>query len=191
MKNITDFNGRTHRLWWVPMITGILAIFLGIWCFLSPASSLPVFAMAFAFCLIAGGIFNLAYSFSNMSHSNWGWSLALGLIEIFCGGWMLTLSPEVMAAAFAYAIGIWVLIVAINAVCEAAFFSRFSGWWAVWMIILLIATIFFGFYFLSSPLFGGVAGWLWIGISLLCFGVWRISLAFQLRKINRHIKRTF
>lgn len=119
--------------------------------------------------------------------TNWGWSLALGIIEIVCGVWLLTLSPEMLAMAFAYAAGIWILIAAINGVCEAALFSRYSVAWTIWMVLLLIATVIFGVYFLMIPLAGGIAGWLWIGISLVCFGVWRISLAFKIRSLNKAI----
>ena len=190
MRNITDFGGRLHRVWWVPLITGIIAITFGIWCFLSPQSSLPVFAYIFSTGIIVAGFLNLCYAFLNTGlHTNWGWSLALGIIEILCGGWMLTLTPETLAVVFAYAAGIWVLFAAINGVCEAAFFSRYSRGWTVWMILLLIATILFGIYFLTDPLFGGIAGWMWIGISLLCFGIWRIALSLKIRGINREISR--
>ncbi len=190
MKNITDFNGRTHRLWWVPLITGIIAIIFSAWCFLSPATSLSVFAYIFAIGIIVAGFLNLFYAcFNTRLHSNWGWSLALGLLEILCGGWLLTLPADTLAVTFAYAVGIWILFAAINAICEAAYFSRYSRAWTVWMILLLVATIFFGFYFLADPLFGGVAGWLWVGCSLLLFGIWRIALALKIRDINHAVKQ--
>lgn len=176
-------------MWWVPLVTGLIAIAFGVWCFLSPETSLSFFAYLFAIGIIVAGFLNLCYAcFNSKLRSNWGWSLALGILEIICGVWMLTLNLDALAVAFAYAAGIWVLFAAINGICEAAFFSRYSGAWAVWMILLLVATIFFGIYFLTDPLFGGIAGWMWIGISLLCFGVWRIALAFKIRSINSHIR---
>lgn len=186
---ITDtIRNGIHRLWWVPLLTGIAALALGIWCMMSPATSLPVFAYVFAGCIVVAGILNLSYAIFNAHlRTNWGWSLALGLLELICGIWMFTLPAETLAVAFAYAMGIWVIVVAINGISEAAFFSRYSAAWTVWMVILLVATIIFGFYFIVNPLFGGVAGWLWIGISLIFFGVWRIALAFKIRSLNKRI----
>lgn len=177
---------RFHRLWWVPLITGLVALSFGIWCFCSPEASLTVFAYIFAGAIVGAGVLNLCYAFTNSSlRTNWGWSLALGLLELICGIWLFTLPPETLAVAFAFAMGIWVLVAAINAICEAACFASYSTAWTIWMILLLIATVIFGFYFLINPLFGGIAGWLWIGCSLILFGIWRISLAFKIRSLNR------
>lgn len=187
MKDTTLTNG-IHRVWWIPLLTGLIAIGFSIWCFFSPQTSLPVFALVFAAGITIAGALNLFYAIVNARlHTNWGWSLALGLLEVFCGIWMFTLPEQTLTVAFAWAVGIWVLVAAINSICEAAWFSRYSVGWTVWTILLLVATVFFGFYFLMDPLFGGVVGWLWVGISLLLFGIWRIALAFRIRSLNRNL----
>lgn len=186
--NIDTIKKGIHRLWWVPLLTGLVALGFGIWCFMSPEESLIVFAYIFSAAIVGAGVLNLCYAFFNSHlHTNWGWSLALGLLELVCGIWMFTLPADTLAAAFAYAMGIWVIVIAINGISEAAYFSRYSAAWTVWMIILLVATVIFGFYFIVNPLFGGVAGWLWIGMSLIFFGVWRISLAFKIRSLNKRL----
>lgn len=190
MNDLKELRGKIHRLWWIPLITGIIAVGLGVWCFLSPQTSLPVFAYTFSALIVLAGVLNLVYAGVNAGlRTNWGWSLALGLLEIICGVWMFTLPATTLAVAFVFAIGIWVLIAAINSVCEATCFARYSAGWTVWMIIVLVATIFCAFYFLADPIAGGIAGWIWLGISLICFGIWRISLAFKLRSFNSYASR--
>ncbi len=171
-----------HKIWWVPLITGLIAIGLGVWCFCSPETSLAVFAYVFAGALIFAGILNFCYSISNRRlHTNWGWSLVLGLLEVICGAWLFAMPAETLAVSFAYAAGIWLLVVAINSLGEVSYFSRNNVAWTIWMVLLLIASIVFVIYFLFNPLFGGLVGWMWIGFSLLFFGVWRIALALKLR----------
>lgn len=190
MNDLKELRGKIHRLWWIPFITGLIAVGLGIWCFLSPQTSLPVFAYTFSALIVLAGVLNLVYAGVNAGlRTNWGWSLALGLLEIICGVWMFTLPASTLAVAFVFAIGIWVLIAAINSVCEATYFARYSAGWTVWMIIVLVATIFCAFYFLADPIVGGIAGWIWLGISLICFGVWRMSLSFKLRSFNSYASR--
>ncbi|MCM1153418.1 MAG: DUF308 domain-containing protein [Muribaculum sp.] len=190
MSQLSSFRGKIHRLWWIPLITGIVGIALGIWCLLSPSTSLPVFAYVVCWGFVAAGLLNLVYACVNTSiGSNWGWSLALGLLELICGIWMLTLPDEVLTYAFVFAIGIWLIIAAINSISETAMLARFSPGWMIWTVLLLIATIFFAIYFLCDPLFGGIAAWIWLGISLLSFGCYRIALAFQIRSINNKISR--
>lgn len=186
---MTDYNTisrRIHRIWWVPMITGLIAIGFGVWCFLSPVTSLPVFAYIFCAGMLLAGCLNISYSFMNTRvNTNWGWSLALGLLEIVCGVWLLCLPESLLTVAFVYAMGIWMIVAAINSIGEAAYFSRYSLGWTIWMVLLLIATVFFCLFFIASPLFGEIAGWVWIGVSLELFGIWRIALALKLKSLNR------
>lgn len=188
MKNTTK-NGIT-RVWWIPMITGILAIILGIWTFFCPAESLPALAFAFAICIGAAGLMNLFYVMSNsMRHSNWGWSLAVGLLEIVAAVWLFCLPEALMTTAFIYIVGAWILVVAIVSICEASVLGGYSeAGRIIWMILLLLGTFFFAVLFLSNPVTGGIAVWLWLALSLVTFGAYRIALAFKLRKLGRMIK---
>ena len=45
-------------------------------------------------------------------------------------------------------------------------------------------TIVFAVLFLSNPVVGGVAVWLYIGISLITFGVFRIVFAVKAKQLN-------
>ena len=53
------------------------------------------------------------------------------------------------------------------------------------MVIVLLATIFLATIFIYNPLVGGVVAWIWLGISLICYGVYRIALACSLLTINK------
>lgn len=186
MRNTISFSGIMHRLWWVPLLTGLISIAFGIWCLCSPIASITVMAYIFTGCLVVAGVFNLSYAAVNTrAGTNWGWSMALGILEIACGAWLFTLPSEQLAATFIFVVGIWILVVAINGLCEACVMSSFSGGWIVWMILMLCATLVFAFIFLSGPVAGGIAVWLWIGISLITFGAYRVSLAMVIRRANR------
>ncbi len=174
---------RISRLWWVPLITGIISLGLGIWTMLCPAESLPILAYTFAACLTAAGVLNVGYAFVGAGLPNWGWSLVLGILELIAGIWLFTLPTIEVTGAFIFIMGIWLLVAAINSIGEASMLSVVSGWGMVWMILLLICTIALVIIFLSSPIEGGIVVWLWLGISLITFGIFRISLSFSLRKL--------
>lgn len=181
MKASDFFKGVSH-LWWIPLITGIVSIGLGIWCLWSPTSSLPVLAYIFASCFCGAGILNLILSGIGMRvHIGWGWTMALGLLEIICGLWMFFLPVAQLTVVFMLIIGIWILVAAVNAVCESFAMASFSSGWFLWSIVLLIATIFFAIVFLSNPIAGGVAVWIWLGISLITFGAYRLSFASRMK----------
>ena len=69
-------------------------------------------------------------------------------------------------------------------IAEASVLSTFSPGYVVWMVLMLIATIVFAIIFLSNPIAGGVAVWLYLGISLILFGCYRIALSMQVKSLN-------
>lgn len=59
------------------------------------------------------------------------------------------------------------------------------------MVLVLIATIVLAGIFLFNPVLGGITVWLWIGLSLLTYGIYRIILAFKLRSFGKQIPEGF
>ncbi|MEZ3551177.1 MAG: DUF308 domain-containing protein [Muribaculaceae bacterium] len=185
MKEKTPYYGSLTRLWWIPMVTGVLSVAFGIWCFCSPEASLTVFAYLFAACMVVAALLNFVYAFLNTGKdSGWGWALALGILELLAGVWLFSLPQIVLVDTFIFVIGIWIIVAAINSICEACVLSSVSPGWMVWMILLLFVTIVFAVLFLSNPVVGGVAVWLYIGISLITFGVFRIVFAVKAKQLN-------
>lgn len=191
MKNENDFvfKGGITKYWWIPLITGLLAVGIGIWCLCSPVSSLPVLAYTMAIIFCVAGLMNVCFSIANSKNiSGWGWPLAMGIIELCLGIWLLFMPLPVLTVTFIYAVGIYLIFVAINAICELCSVYSGSFSWIGWLIAMLLVVILFSFIFLAGPIAGGVAVWLWIGISFIFFGCYRISLAFAIRSINRKIR---
>lgn len=185
MDTVSELKGCMHRMWWIPLLTGVLSIALGVWCFCSPMTSLPVFAIFFACILFVAGVMNLSYAISNRRvNTNWGWSLAMGILELICGVWLYTMPVPRLTVVFVYAVGFWLIFAAINSICEAFTLARYGWGWTLLMVLLLAVTILFAFWFVSDPILGLEAGWLWVGISFITFGCYRIGLAFMLNSIN-------
>lgn len=180
-----EFKG-ISRYWWIPVLTGVLAIALGCWTLWSPSVPLEVMAYVFAACMLVAGALNLVYSiFSVGPASNWGWAMALGFLELIAGGWLLAMPAPALTVTFIFVVGIWILVVAINSLCEAFMLSSHSRDWSVWLIFALLLTLVLAIVFLSGPVAGGIAVWLWLGLSLITFGVYRIILGLKIRKLNK------
>lgn len=182
------FKGGITRYWWIPLITGIVSIGLGVWCLFDPSESLTVLSYVFAGLMCAAGLLNSIYGIINSSvFPNWGWSLALGLLEIICGIWLFMLPKEVLVTTFIFTIAIWLIVVTINAICETCVMASYNNQWLGWLLALLLATLVFAVIFLAGPIAGGIAVWLYIGISLITFGVYRIILAGRIKTINKAV----
>lgn len=174
-----------QRFWWMPMILGIISLGLGIFTFVCPGLSIKVLAYVFAGCLCVAGLVNIIFSASVTSYySGWGWSLALGILDIVAGVWLLCMPQQEMIWTFVILVGIWILVVAINEFVQSCMLISVSPWWVIWMLLLLVAIVVIAGVFLSNPIVGGEIVWLWLGLSLILFGVYRIVFAARIKTIG-------
>lgn len=182
-----DFTPRSIiRFWWIPLFTGLISVVLGVWSLCAPLSSLAVFAWLFAAGFILAGVLNLAYCFTASKVGlNWGWPFAMSLLELICGIWLFTMPEDTLVATFLFFAGVMLLFGAINSIAEISMMHGIGGFTRALLILLMVATIVFALIFLANPISGAIFVWLWIGISLICFGVGRIILAFGLNSLNR------
>lgn len=174
------------RYWWIPLLSGLIFIAFGIWTLCCPAESLVVLAYAFAICFTIVGLFYIGFaSAASRWSSDWGWSLAIGILEVILGLWLLFLPAAQLTVAFMFIAGFSLLFAAINSVCESFAASAGSVGWTIVSVIFLIMTIAFTVIFLSNPIVGGVAVWLWLGLSLICYGIFKVVLAGKLKTFSR------
>lgn len=186
-----DFRQQIHSMvgyWWVPLITGLICIGLGIWTFCSPVESMEVLAYAFAILFTISGVIYIGVSCATSRfNSGWGWGLAMGILEVIAGVWLLCLPAMQLTVAFMWIAGFFILFDCIGSACSALSYRGGTGW-TIFSILFLLLTLFFVFVFLSNPLAGGVVVWMWLGLSLICFGVYRLVFAGQLKTLHDRTK---
>lgn len=188
MNSFVTISAKIKKLWWIPLITGLICLGLGIWVLLAPVSAVPVMAIIFAACLLGAGILNMVLGCATRSGSPvWGWALVLGILEIMAGVWMLCLPTMQMEVAFIFIVGIMVLVGAINALAESFALAARNVWWVIWSVLLLIATIVMAVIMFANPIAWGSFSIICLGCALVFFGAYRIGLAVTLRSWGRMI----
>ena len=176
------------RYWWLPVITGLLSIGLGIWCLVSPDTSLPVLAYTFALVISAVGFLNMVFALLNIgSISGGGFKLLVGVMEIVCGVWLLLLPEASMVSAFIYGVGFYLVFVALNAISETILYYGDTKYWLAMLLSFIVCTLILAIIFLAGPLAGGIAVWLYIGIAFITFGFYRILLGVKICQASRRL----
>ena len=85
-KTITN----TVKHWYLSMFVGILFIILGIYVFTVPLETYVTLSYIFSISFLVSGILDIYFSISNRnSLSGWGWQLALGIMTLFIGIYLL------------------------------------------------------------------------------------------------------
>lgn len=188
MEKSNFFYGLT-RFWWMPLISGLIFIGFGAWCLCDPSASLPILAYIFAGFIGVIGIFNLFYGLSNANANNgYGWAMAAGIVEILFSILLFFIPTAILTWVFCYGIGIYIIFMSIYAFCESFMMSKYSSiWFWIFMLFLLVALVF-ALIFILGPVGTTMMGWLYIGISFVCYGIYRIMFACKIKKINNDFK---
>lgn len=171
------------RPWWVTLILGIAAVFVGaLLAFGSTATQvetyLTVVGLLGLWWLISG-IMDIVSIF--MDRTMWGWKLFIGIVSIVAGGWILAnrLAAAIwLPQTFVLILGIYALMYGIIMLFMA---FKGGGWVAgiLGAIELVLGFILIGNY---GHLFAGLA-FLWgAAICALIGGIFLIVMAFMQRR---------
>ena len=191
MLQIIDSMKKAVKNWWVSLIVGILAIIMGIWCFTSPGVSLLSLTYVFVIGFLLGGILDICFAISNRNQLyGWGWTLAGGILEVLLGIMLWSLPTLTVTGILLYLIGFWILFRSIWGIGESCQLQMLGvkGWG--WGLALNIICIILSFLYLLSPGFGkGIFVVALVGSSMLIYGIFRIAMAFGLRRIGKDMKK--
>ena len=178
------------KYWWLSLIMGILAVAVGIWCLAQPLMTFGALTVLFVAAFLVFGIFDIVFAVSNRkSLYGWGWTLAIGIIDILFAIILTALPGSAVAGIFVYFVGFWIMFRSIWAIGTAAELNQIGvkGWG--WMLALSILGVIFSVVFILSPIFfGGVFIVAFVSAALIVYGIFRIYLAIPLKSLYNEIK---
>lgn len=190
LDSIIRLERKDIRYWWISLIVGLFSIAAGIGCFVTPGGSLVLLTVLFVTTLLAGGILNILFATLNRKRiAYWSWSLARGIIEVLLGIWLILLPLPVVTTGLIFLVGFWMLFHSIIGIGESCELQQYDikGWG--WLLACNILSLIFSFVYLMSPVFGGLFVVLYLGFSFIFYGVFRIVLAFKLRRFNQEVHK--
>lgn len=128
-KTITN----TVKHWYVPMIVGILFIILGIYVFTVPLETYVTLSYIFSISFLVSGILDIYFSISNRSSlSGWGWQLALGIMTLLIGIYLLA-NPSISITTLPLYVGFVLMFRSIMGIGFAFELKEIKSLkWAIW-----------------------------------------------------------
>lgn len=167
-------------------MTGILALAVGVLCFIWPGASMATMAIFFECLLLVAGIFNVCYAIGNQGpNSHWGWPLANGLIEIVLAIWLWTMPLPELTVVFMYIVGFWVLFICIYGISEAMTLYSLRVGWIGWIVGLILIGLVFALVFLMGPRADAAFVVAFLGFSFIFYGLSRLMLAYRMHRFNQ------
>ncbi len=181
---------RKVKHWWISLLVGILALILAVWALVTPIETLTVMIYVFIIMFFISGISDIGFAMVNRNAMRgWGWGLMNGILEVIFGIILLIIPATLLTTILLYLIGFWVLFRSVWSVGEAIELQIIGirGWG--WLLALGILGIIASIIFIISPVFAGIFVVALISLALMFYGIFRIYLAFGLRRINKLISQ--
>ena len=172
-----------RKNWWMYLIRGILFIIVAVLIFRNPLASLISLTAVIGFLTILAGAIFIAGSITvRKIYDKWGWTLALGILDVLLGGALL-FYPALTAPALVILIGVWT--VAIGLMESGLSFGlkklRFKRWWT--LLIMGLLSILFGEIIIFKPLVGALSVTIFMGMQFMFYGSYLIAKGFQKEEI--------
>jgi len=168
--------------WWLLLLTGLILAAAGIWIFTSPATAYLSLSFLFGACILSIGFFETIFAISaRHSLEGWGWTLASGLLDIVIGVYLLAF-PGVTMVILPFVLGFWLLFRGFSAVGFSFDMKSYGDLNWGWFLLFAIGIIFFAVMILAVPAFGVANIIVWTGLALIFAGIFRIIIAFRLKK---------
>lgn len=166
----------TRIPWWLVLIQGISAIFLGILLLFRPTATTLLLVQFLGIYWLISGFFSLISLI--WDRSEWGWKLFSGILGILAGLMIIQnplWSTLLVPATLAWMLGFIGIFIGILQIFQA---FRGAGWGAG---ILGVLSILLGLLLITRPVFTGLAlAWILAGL-LLVGGILAIFAAFASR----------
>jgi uncharacterized membrane protein HdeD (DUF308 family) len=178
------------RLWWLPMLRGLLLIILGGYALFRPGMTALALTQVVGIFVIADGILAIVAGILGQAPSRF-WTTVRGVLAILIG--IFVFGHPFAVGAIAATIVLY--IIAFGAIASgileivAAIRDRKEIEGEVWLILGGVLAILFGLLLLMTPLAFGVLIVQILGAYAIIFGISLIALAFRARKLAETLSK--
>ena len=169
--------------WWMYLLRGVLFIIIAVLIFRNPLASLVGLTAVIGFLtLFTGTIFVIGSISFRKLYNKWGWTLALGILDILLGGALL-LYPAITAPLVVIFIGWWTVTIGMmeSGLSFGLKKLRFKKWWI--LLIVGLMSILLGSIIIFKPLVGALSVTLFMGMQFLFYGSYLIAKGFQKEEV--------
>ena len=173
-----------RKLWWVPLIRGIILLALAFFVFRHPINAMIGVAMYIGLSLIFTGIIQSINSLVLKKNlDNWGWLLTGGLIDIIFG-FVLLSNPALTAITLPFVVGFWIIISGIMNFVSAFEDKKekYSYWWL--NLVGGILSVGVGYFIMNNTLLGDLVITTWMAIGFAMAGILNMAIGFNLKNFK-------
>ncbi len=177
------------KYWYLVLVAGIISIGVGLWIMIFPRESITVTALVFVLTFLITGLFETIFAIANRNAmTNWGWGLALGILNLIIGV-LLLLNPAISVLTLAFYVGFVILFHSLAAIIIAFDLKRYlilqwGNLLAMGIIGFILAVLL-----LVNPSLTTMVVIIFLGLALIIGGTMSIYFSLKLKKIKERAQK--
>ena len=179
------FSELAKKVWYWPVIRGVLAIILGILALAAPLSTVVALAIIVGIWLIVDGIVAIVDAIRQRGSGSMAFHIIVGAVDIIFG-LLLLLWPGKTLVLMVYLAGIWAVVLGVlEIIASIRSRKQNSGW--IWGLITGAIAVIFGIVIAVQPGIGLVTLTWIVGIFAIVFGIFWIIFGFMIRRAGTDV----
>lgn len=180
------FSNFTSKVWWIPVLRGVIAVLFGILLLVWPAATVFVLAIAFGIFAIADGIVVIISAIAGGKAPSRGWRITNGILNIIIGVMILLWPAATILVALIF-VAVWALISGIMAITDGITLHSVTdsgwGWYIAWGVI----SVLFGILLVISPGIAAVTLIYLVAFYAVMAGALLIAAGFGIRSFAKKL----
>lgn len=174
------------RLWWLPLVRGILLLLLGAYALFRPGMTMVALTQVVGVFIVIDGILAVIAAAIGEVPSR-GWVIVRGILEVLVGVFVFA-NPLIVAGITAtvliYALAFSSILFGVMEIV-AAIQDRKQIQGEGWLILAGVLTVLFGIVLLAAPIAFGLFMVRVLGFFAIVSGIVLIVFAFRLRGLGK------
>jgi uncharacterized membrane protein HdeD (DUF308 family) len=174
------------RLWWLPLVRGILLLLLGAYALFRPGMTMIALTQVVGVFIVIDGILSVIAAVIGQVPSR-GWVIVRGILEVLVGLFVFA-NPLIIAGITAtvliYMLGFSAILFGVMEIV-AAIQDRKQIEGEGWLILAGVLTVLFGIMLLVAPMAFGLFMVRVLGFFAIISGIVLIVFAFRLRGLGK------
>ncbi len=177
-----------RKVWWLPVLRGVLLLVLGLLLMAQPAASLKAIVWLFGIFAIVDGVVAIVQGLSNRGIPGWTWWVVEGVAGIALGA-IVVVWPGPTVRVLFFLLAAWLLVLGVVSIIGAVALSRArdAGWH--WPLAFGLVSTLFAILLIARPQGSLAVFGILLGLFAFVGGVLNVVSGFAVRQVARELGR--
>lgn len=174
------------KVWWLPVLRGLLLLVLGLLLMAQPAASVQVVVWLFGIFAVVDGVVAVVQGLADRGAPGWTWWVVEGLAGIAVGA-AVVLWPEPTVRVLFFLFAAWLLVLGIVSILAAVAMSRTRGAGWHWPLAFGLVSTLFALLLIARPQGALTVFGVLLGLFAFVAGALNVVSGFAVRQVARDL----